>query len=69
MLALISGCCPSLSKLWSADDSGAIWRTGLAVGRTDMRGGMNGLALQVQEASAAIHTPVISTCSEASEAI
>ena len=51
MAALISRCCPSLSKLWNADDSGAVWCTGVAGGRaTDMRRGMNGLALQVQEA-------------------
>jgi transposase len=40
-------------------------RVWLSVGRTDMRRGMNGLALQVQELSGAIPMPVISTCSEA----
>ena len=44
-------------------------RVWLAVGRTDMRRGMNGLALQVQEASAAaILMPAIFTFSEAPEA-
>ena len=33
----------------------------LAVGRTDMRKGMNGLALQVQQALAATRTPAICT--------
>jgi transposase len=51
MLALISLCCPSLSTHWSGDDSVPSGvRVWLAVGRTDMRRGMNGLALQVQEA-------------------
>jgi hypothetical protein len=33
-------CCPSLSKLWSADDSG--------VPGARVAGGMNGLALQAR---------------------
>ncbi len=40
-------------------------RVWLAVGHTDMRRGMNGLALLVQEAIGAIRTPVICTYSEA----
>ena len=36
-------------------------RVWLAVGRTDMRKGMNGLALQVQQAWAATRTPAICT--------
>ena len=43
-------------------------RVWLAVGRTDMRKGMNGLALQVQEALAAIPTPATFTFFEAAEA-
>jgi hypothetical protein len=39
-------------------------RVWLAVGRTDMRRGMNGLALQVQEALGRILTPAICTFSE-----
>ena len=37
-------------RRWSGDDLCSVWCTGLAGGwRTDMRRGMNGLALQVQE--------------------
>ena len=36
-------------------------RVWLAVGHTDMRRGMNSLALQVQEVLKAIRTPAIST--------
>ena len=36
-------------------------RVWLAVGRTDMRRGMNGLALQVQQHSGATRTPAIFT--------
>lgn len=43
-------------------------RVWLAVGRTDMRRGMNGLALQVQEALAGIRMPVTCTSSGAPEA-
>ncbi len=39
-------------------------RVWLAVGRTDMRRGMNGLALQVQEALGRDPMPAIFTCSE-----
>jgi len=42
-------------------------RVWLAVGRTDMRRGMNGLALQVQEALRRDPTQVIFTSSEAPE--
>src|ERR1700722_11759160 len=42
--------CGACSTYWSGDDPGSVWGAGLAVGRTDMRRGMNGLALQVQEA-------------------
>ena len=35
MAALISRCCPSLSKLGNADDSGAVWCTGVAGGRAN----------------------------------
>jgi hypothetical protein len=44
-------------------------RVWLAVGRTDMRRGMNGLALQVQEALGRDPHAGDSTCSEASGAI
>ena len=37
-------------------------RVWLAIGRTDMRRGMNGLALQVQEALQRDHTSAISLC-------
>ena len=37
-------------------------RVWLAVGRTDMRRGMNGLALQVQEALDAIRSSAIFSC-------
>ena len=43
-------------------------RVWLAVGRTDMRKGMNGLALQVQQGSAATRMPVIFTFLGAPEA-
>ena len=38
-------------------------RVWLATGETDMRKGLNGLALQVQERSSAIRTPAISSFS------
>ncbi len=44
-------------------------RVWLAVGRTDMRKGMNGLALQVQRRSAATRTRAIYTFSEGNAAI
>ncbi len=40
---------------------GRVW---IATGQTDMRGGMNGLALQVQESLHAIRTAVIFLCSD-----
>ena len=43
-------------------------RVWLAVGRTDMRKGMNGLALQVQEALGRDPMPAIYTFFEVSEA-
>ena len=43
-------------------------RVWLAVGRTDMRRGMNGLALQVQEALGRDRMPAICTFSEVSGA-
>jgi transposase len=43
-------------------------RVWLAVGRTDMRKGMNGLALQVQEALGGIRTLAISMFLEEPEA-
>ena len=43
--------CGACSTYWSGDDPGSVWCAGLAGGRaTDMRRGMNGLALQVQKA-------------------
>ena len=45
------GHCGVCSTCWSGDDPGSLGvRVWLAVGRTDMRRGMNGLALQIQEA-------------------
>ena len=44
-------------------------RVRLAVGHTDMRRGMNSLALQVQEGLSAIRMPAICTSSEAEEVI
>ena len=41
----------------------------MAVGRTDMRKGMNGLALQVQQGLGAIRTPAIFTSFAAGAAI
>jgi transposase len=35
MAASTSRRCASLSKLWSADDTGAVWRTGVALGRAN----------------------------------
>ena len=43
-------------------------RVWLAVGRTDMRLGMNELLCRSRKLSGVIPMPVISTCSEASEA-
>lgn len=37
-------------------------RVWLAVGHTDMRRGMNSLAIQVQQGLAAIHMPAIFMC-------
>src|SRR3979490_595604 len=49
--ALMGKRCAVCSMCWSGDDSlPSGVRVWLAVGRTDMRRGMNGLALQVQEA-------------------
>src|SRR5881628_1209388 len=49
--ALMRRHCGVCSTCWSDDDPDSLWcGVWLAVGRTDMRRGMNGLALQVQEA-------------------
>jgi hypothetical protein len=62
MAALISRCCASLSKLWNADDSGAVWRTGVAGGWANRHAaGHERTGSAGRKLSGAIPMPVIST--------
>ena len=53
---------PGCLRFWSGDDLNPVGREGVdRYGVTDMRRGMNGLSLQVQERSDAIRMPVTFT--------